>query len=108
MIATGAAQISAKGDVNVSRMSKGKCSFQLYFSSVEEDPAIILTYNLVIILCTAERLTGPGGFIDISSCTKDVYFMAAFTAVGLDVEADDGKLNIKEEGKVKKFVSQAR
>lgn len=69
----GAAQISAKGDVNVSRMSK-------------------------------DRLTGPGGFIDISSCTKDVYFMSSFTAVGLEVEGKDGKLTIKQEGKVKKFL----
>jgi propionate CoA-transferase len=53
-----------------------------------------------------DRLTGPGGFIDISSCTKDVYFMASFTAVGLEVEGKDGKLNIQQEGKVKKFVPE--
>lgn len=53
-----------------------------------------------------ERLTGPGGFIDISSCTKEVFFMSSFTAVGLEVEGKDGKLWIKQEGKVKKFVPE--
>lgn len=56
------------------------------------------------------RLTGPGGFIDISSCTRDVYFMSSFTAVGLEVECCDignkAGLKIAEEGKVKKFVSE--
>lgn len=73
----GAAQISPSGDVNVSRMSK-------------------------------ERLTGPGGFIDISSCTQNVFFMASFTAGGLDVQCDSesATLNIRKEGKVKKFVNE--
>lgn len=75
MLTIGAAQISAKGDVNVSRMSKS-------------------------------RLTGPGGFIDISSCTRDVYFMASFTAVDLEVECSDDGLKIVTEGKVKKFVPE--
>ena len=78
MSTLGAAEISARGDVNVSRMSKN-------------------------------RLTGPGGFIDISSCTRDVYFMAPFTAVGLEVECSQdggGSLKILSEGKVKKFVSE--
>lgn len=54
-----------------------------------------------------ERLTGPGGFIDISSCTQNVFFMASFTAVGLDVECchDSAQLKINQEGKVKKFVT---
>ena len=55
-----------------------------------------------------ERLTGPGGFIDISSCTQNVFFMASFTAGGLDVECDSvsATLNIRKEGKVKKFVNE--
>jgi propionate CoA-transferase len=55
-----------------------------------------------------ERLTGPGGFIDISSCTQNVFYMATFTAGGLDIECknDSGTLNIKKEGKVKKFVKE--
>lgn len=71
----GAAQIGKNGDVNVSRMSK-------------------------------DRLTGPGGFIDITQSTRRIGFVMAFTAKGLEVDIPgDGKLGIKQEGRVKKFVS---
>lgn len=72
----GAAQINAKGDVNVSRMSK-------------------------------DILTGPGGFIDISQSTRNVSFLSTFTTRGLDlaVDGDKGEIRVKEEGKIKKFVS---
>jgi hypothetical protein len=55
-----------------------------------------------------DRLTGPGGFIDISSCTQNVFFMASFTAAGLNVECDSesATLKITREGKVKKFVNE--
>lgn len=70
----GAAQISKKGDVNVSRMSK-------------------------------DRLTGPGGFVDISASTPYAVFLCSMTAKGLEVSCPgDGTLNIDKEGKVKKFV----
>jgi propionate CoA-transferase len=72
----GAAQVSASGDVNVSRMSP-------------------------------DRLTGPGGFVDITQATKKVYFLSPFTAKGLDIEIPgDGTVAIKSEGTVKKFVSE--
>ncbi|GKY98202.1 hypothetical protein MPSEU_000777900 [Mayamaea pseudoterrestris] len=71
----GAAQISPRGDVNVSRMSK-------------------------------DRLTGPGGFIDISQSTDVVMFMSPLTASGLDVTTTkNGKLIINKEGSIKKFVN---
>ncbi|EEC47286.1 predicted protein [Phaeodactylum tricornutum CCAP 1055/1] len=71
----GAAQIGKNGDVNVSRMSK-------------------------------DRLTGPGGFIDITQSTRRIGFVMAFTAKGLEVDIPgDGKLGIKQEGRVKKLVS---
>jgi len=70
----GAAQINARGDVNVSRLSK-------------------------------DRLVGPGGFIDISQSTRSVCFLLPVTAKGLDVHLDsDGRIKIKKEGTVKKFV----
>lgn len=70
----GAAQINAKGDVNVSRMS-------------------------------ADLLTGPGGFIDISQSTRNICFMMPMTTKGLQLEVPgDGTLKITEEGQVKKFV----
>jgi propionate CoA-transferase len=72
----GAAQVSASGDVNVSRMSP-------------------------------DRLTGPGGFVDITQATKKVYFLCPFTAKGLDIDIPgNGTLAIKTEGEVKKFVPE--
>jgi propionate CoA-transferase len=53
-----------------------------------------------------ERLTGPGGFIDISQSTRNVCFMTPLTTGGLKVAPGDGKLNIQQEGKVKKFVPE--
>jgi propionate CoA-transferase len=53
-----------------------------------------------------DRLTGPGGFINISQCTRNVYFMMPFTTKGLEVSfPGDGTLKIDKEGKVKKFVN---
>jgi propionate CoA-transferase len=52
-----------------------------------------------------DRLTGPGGFIDISQSTRNICFVTSFTAKGLKVAASDGNLNIESEGQVKKFVS---
>ena len=50
------------------------------------------------------RVTGPGGFINITQCTKKVVFIGTFTTKGLDEEIIDGKLVIKHEGAKKKFV----
>jgi propionate CoA-transferase len=54
-----------------------------------------------------DRLTGPGGFIDISQSTKNICFMMPLTAKGLKLEIPgDGTLKIAEEGQVKKFVTE--
>ena len=50
------------------------------------------------------RLTGPGGFIDISQSTQNICFMTTMTAKGLKVSGSNGELKIEEEGKIKKFV----
>jgi len=50
------------------------------------------------------KLVGPGGFIDISQNAQKVVFAGTFTAGGLNVEVEDGKISILQEGKVKKFV----
>lgn len=52
----------------------------------------------------ADRMTGPGGFIDIAQNTPRVCFMGSFTASGLKVTAADGRLSIEKEGRSKKFV----
>jgi propionate CoA-transferase len=52
------------------------------------------------------RLPGCGGFIDISQNARQVVFCALFTAGGLEESIEDGKLNIRQEGKAKKFIAQ--
>ncbi len=53
-----------------------------------------------------EKLTGAGGFIDISQNAKKVIFMGTFTTGGLKISIKDKKLVIIQEGKHKKFVEQ--
>jgi propionate CoA-transferase len=50
------------------------------------------------------RIPGCGGFIDITQNAGEVVFCGTFTASGLEVTVDDGKLRIIREGRVKKFV----
>ena len=51
------------------------------------------------------RLTGPGGFIDITQSTNKLCFLTPFTTKDLKVECPgDGNLVIQNEGKIKKFV----
>lgn len=54
------------------------------------------------------RISGCGGFIDISQNSKKVVFCGTFTTKGLKTKIEDGKLVILEEGKTKKFVSNVQ
>ncbi len=49
------------------------------------------------------KIAGCGGFTGITQSAQKLYFMGTFTASGLITEIKDGKLNILQEGKIKKF-----
>ena len=52
-----------------------------------------------------KRLTGPGGFIDITSATKKVIFAGTFMGHA-ELEVGDGRLTILKEGDIRKFVDK--
>jgi propionate CoA-transferase len=52
------------------------------------------------------KLNGCGGFIDISQNARAVVFAGTFTAGGLKIAIEDGKLRIVQEGRSRKFVKQ--
>jgi propionate CoA-transferase len=52
------------------------------------------------------KLAGCGGFINITQNAKKVNYCTTFTADGLKISSEGGKLNIVQEGKVKKFVKK--
>lgn len=54
------------------------------------------------------RFVGPGGFINISQNSKRVIFVGTFTAGGLEVAIEAGKLRIVREGREKKFIDQVQ
>lgn len=63
-------------------------------------------YGNVNVSRMGSSIPGVGGFVDISQNTDIVVFCSAFNAKGLDVEIDNGKLNIKSQGTVSKFSDQ--
>jgi propionate CoA-transferase len=52
------------------------------------------------------RPVGCGGFINITRSTPKLVFCGTFTAGGLDVVVEDGRLRILQEGRSRKFIEQ--
>ena len=49
---------------------------------------------------------GVGGFADITSRARSIVFSGAFTAGGRDVAVEDGRVVVRREGRMPKFVEQ--
>ncbi len=52
------------------------------------------------------RITGPGGFINITQSTKKIIFIGTFTALNLQEKISNEKLIIEHEGEKRKFVKK--
>lgn len=52
------------------------------------------------------RVSGCGGFINISQNSKTVVFVGTFTSGGFKAEVRDGKISIIQEGRFNKFTDQ--
>jgi propionate CoA-transferase len=50
------------------------------------------------------RLSGCGGFINVSQNSQKVVFMTTFSSSGLEIEIREGRIRIGNEGKFLKFV----
>lgn len=52
------------------------------------------------------KVIGPGGFINITQNTPEIYFIGSFTGGKTEIASGDGKLNIVTDGKYIKFVDR--
>ncbi|NLI76115.1 MAG: acyl CoA:acetate/3-ketoacid CoA transferase [Candidatus Riflebacteria bacterium] len=54
------------------------------------------------------KFAGCGGFINITQNARRVVFCTTFTAGGIEVAAEDGRLRIHQEGKSRKFMEKVQ
>ena len=52
------------------------------------------------------KIAGVGGFVNITQNAKKVIYCGTFSAGGLEVKVNNGKLEIIKEGKIQKFVNK--
>ena len=52
------------------------------------------------------RLAGVGGFVNISQTSRQLVFCGTMTSDGLEIEVVSGKVRIRREGRIRKFVEQ--
>jgi propionate CoA-transferase len=52
------------------------------------------------------KLAGAGGFINITQNSRTVVFVGTFTAGGLKIAIEHGRVNILNEGRARKFVNK--
>ena len=53
-----------------------------------------------------KRITGSGGFIDISQTAKEMVFCGTFTNGDIELDVKDGRISIVKDGETKKFRKQ--
>jgi len=54
------------------------------------------------------KIAGCGGFINITQNAKQVFFCGTFTAGSSDIAVDDGKLIIRQDGHILKFIKKVQ
>ncbi len=51
-----------------------------------------------------KKISGVGGFVNITQTAKRLVFCGTFTAGGLEISTENGNLKIIKEGKIRKFI----
>jgi propionate CoA-transferase len=74
----------------------------LSFLQVDRDGSV----NVSRLAARPHVTAGAGGFIDITAAAKTIVFCGYFTAGGLDLRIENGRLQILKEGKNRKFVPE--